>query len=173
MAELIPGFRAIYTLLLFVVTSSMVTAQVPSLKLQKNQGVGDIIFNPKTDRSDFKLCHSDNVQQYYAVDGGYETRIPLKNFSKIVLKNNKRTINCYLTVRFIVNCAGEADRYRISAVSYDFKPMNIRIGYIKQLITIVKRLRRWKQVKYQGQSCDYYQYLTFKIKSGYIIDILP
>jgi len=76
-------------------------------------------------------------------------------------------------IRFVVNCNGKSDRFRILTVNYDYEPIEFDKNITSQLLNITKSLICWIPKSVNGKKVDYYQYLIFKIKDGKIDEILP
>ena len=144
------------------------------------QNVGDIPFDKLKDNISFKICDEANIKQYYVRKSsdkpssylgekkGLENTILDKYFFPKTEKENG-----YLTLRFIVNCKGESGRFRVEEMDYKFKPFNFDKKITEQLLKIVKNLNKWIPRRGENKEFDFYQYLTFKIKNGQIIKILP
>ena len=54
-----------------------------------------------------------------------------------------------------------------------FCVISINKDISEQLLNITKSLDGWVIGKHEGKAYDYYQYLTFKIEDGELIEILP
>jgi len=151
-----------------------------SLAQNNYMNVGDIQFNASIDNKDFKVCDENNIKQYYSRyssdnPAGYKGE--KRNIEQPFLKAYKYPISKnqtgYITIRFLVNCHGESDRFRVEEMDfkYNSKVFNSKIS--SQLLNITKQLKDWIPRNGNNQNYDFYQYLTFKIKSGQIIKILP
>ena len=86
---------------------------------------------------------------------------------------NVKKENAWVRIRFIVNCFGKSDRFRILTANYDYEPIEIDKNITSQLLEITKNLNGWIPKQERGGKIDYYQYLIFKIKDGKIDEILP
>ena len=139
--------------------------------------VGDIEFNEALDNPKFKLCHGDSsVNQYFHFGGGLqyegEKKAILESFEKTykpVASNDTGLIR----IRFIVNCLGKTDRFRITSMGSDFQEKKFDTRITNQLLSITKDLNGWKILPNEEEARDYYQYLIFKIEKGAILEILP
>ncbi|WP_257666739.1 hypothetical protein [Parapedobacter tibetensis] len=146
--------------------------------LQPRQGheVGAIPYDPALDSPDFKCCNGV-VQQYYAVDGGYRggrKRLiqllkthPLSGQTLTVAKNG------YITVRFIVNRDGQTGRFRVLQVDGNYETTSFPQPFVADIVAFVEELDDWRPGQHQGNTYDYYQYLTFKLTDGKVVDLLP
>lgn len=142
--------------------------------------VGDIPFDQEIDDKNFKICNELNIKQYYVRSSsdlpptykeekrGLEKAI----FSKYKFPQSEKE-NGYLTIRFIINCKGKTGRFRIEEMDFGYKPHKFDKKITDQLLEIVKNLKDWIPRKSNGENLDFYQYLTFKIKNGQIVKILP
>lgn len=141
--------------------------------------VGDILKDSLTDNINFKVCHGDdNVFQYFNLGYGPvyagEKSTLLNTFKtkyKPVIDKNQ---NGLIRIRFIVNCEGQAGRFRILQSDTDFNETEFDEKIISQLIDITKNIGEWViLLNNNKQPVDYYFYLIFKINNGQITEILP
>lgn len=143
--------------------------------------IGDIAFDPEIDDPDFLLCRSENYTvQYYAYtnhEGDYpyinEKRELEEIFNKKYDPQMAAKESGLIRIRFVVNCKGEADRYRIISMDNNYKPKKFDKSITDQLLTITKSDLRWKSFDTEKLKRDYYMYLIFKIDNGNIIEIMP
>jgi len=138
--------------------------------------VGDISANPKLDDPSFTVCRENYIPQYYSIESRFEGEKPAIEafFQKNFIKNKKhKAENGYITIRFVVNCQGKTGRFRMQEMSLDLTPKQFSPALSEQLLQLVKMLQGWKPGQQKGLALDYYQYLTFKIQDGNIIEILP
>ncbi len=139
--------------------------------------IGNISFDEKTDRKDFILCDENHVYQYFNDSEGYlydgEKLAIEEEFQKKYNQTIVKKENAWVRIRFIVNCFGRTDRFRLLTANYNYEPIEIDKNITSQLLEITKNLSGWIPKKIKEQKIDYYQYLTFKIKDGKIDEILP
>lgn len=141
--------------------------------------VGDIYFDAKLDDPNFKLCYEAEVYQYYNFGKGLNykgEKIKINEHFKAGFKPNDNVNESgYLTIRFIVNCKGETGRFRVLGMDNDYKEKVFSESLTKQLLTLTKKLDGWMVGEFDGENVayDYYQYLTFKIEKGRLIEIMP
>ena len=153
---------------------------VISCSQEEYKNVGDIPFNKELDDESFNICNETNINQYYVRYSsdtppsykGEKRGLEKAIFSKYSFPQSEKE-NGYVTIRFIVNCEGETGRFRIEEMDFAYKPQKLDEKITSQLLEIVKNLNDWIPRKSNGESLDFYQYLTFKIKKGQIIKILP
>lgn len=143
--------------------------------------IGDIAFDPKLDNPDFHLCIPDYIAQYMSSGLSGESAIDYKGEKMAIEKvfNEKykpeftKKESGYIRIRFVVNCQGKTDRFRIIASDENYKEKTFDKNITDQLLDITKSLDGWNVKTYENQAFDYYQYLIFKIKDGQIEKILP
>ncbi len=167
--------KFIYILLFFPFLFSSQTEKAYS----RPEYVGDIKFDEKLDKKDFFLCNEGDIYQYFnnsegeGVDYEGEKFTIEEEFSNKYNFQNVNKDNAWVRIRFVVNCKGETDRFRILVSDYNYQPIEIDTKITAQLLQISKDLKGWKPKAYKGFQLDYYQYLIFKIKDGKIDEILP
>lgn len=140
--------------------------------------VGDIAFDQKLDQPGFELCNGDaNVKQYFNMGMGLQFEgdkkaidTKFRNTYKPVQGKNQ---NGWIRIRFIVNCKGEAGRFRVLEADGNYQPVKFSKEISSQLLEITKNLKGWKAMRYKDEPVDYYQYLLFKLEDGQITEILP
>jgi hypothetical protein len=151
--------------------------QTPEKKVDYPLQVGDISFNAKMDDPNFKLCDEDRVLQYYNFGKGLlynGEKIKINEHFRDGLKiKEQKGESGFLTIRFIVNCQGKAGRYRVQGMNNDYKEKIFNENLTNQLLSLTKQLDGWIVGEYGEKAYDYYQYLTFKIDNGKLIEIMP
>jgi hypothetical protein len=73
----------------------------------------------------------------------------------------------------VVNCKGETGRFRIQQMDMDYQEMKFLPETVNQLLKLTQQLHGWIIGEYNGAVRDYYQYLTFKIQEGQLMEIMP
>lgn len=139
--------------------------------------VGDIYFDSKIDDPDFKLCDETKVLQYYNFGEGLQykgEKVMINEHFKAGLKTKEqKNESGFITIRFIVNCEGKTGRYRVQGMDYDYNEKSFNPKLTNRLLDLTKQLDGWIIGEYEGKPYDYYQYLTFKIEDGNLIEIMP
>lgn len=79
----------------------------------------------------------------------------------------------YLTYRFVINCKGETGRFVTEQADLDYQKKAFNVETVSHLFEIVESLEKWRPTKVQEKLRDSYAYLTFKLKDGEIIELLP
>lgn len=139
--------------------------------------VGDINPDPKLDNPNFKPCDETRVLQYYNFAKGfqYQGEKPKINehFKSGLKTKGRKNESGFLTIRFIVNCEGKTGRFRVQEMDENYNPKRFNNELTDQLLTLTKNMDGWIIGEYEGKAYDYYQYLTFKIEDGQLIEIMP
>jgi len=139
--------------------------------------VGDITFDKALDDTAFKLCNEERVTQYYSFSKGLQYKGEklkiIDHFKRYFQPTNDTNQIGYVTVRFVVNCEGKTGRFRVQEMDNNYKPTKLATSLVVQLLELTKQLDGWEVGEYDKRKFDYYQYLTFKIKNGFIEEIMP
>lgn len=141
--------------------------------------VGDSTTDPTLDNPDFKTCNGDEYAfQYFNIGEGFRYQGEKTALVSQILKkyNPLSDINDqsgYIRIRFIVNCKGEAGRFRIISSNFDYQEKVFDKAITNQLLTILKELDGWEIMTKNEKPLDYYLYLIFKLDNGHIMEILP
>jgi len=141
------------------------------------KSVGDIIFDSEIDNKDFYLCNENEIIQYHndsqALEYEGEKAALVEIFKNQYVVPENSLENGLIRIRFVVNCKGETDRFRVIAMDQHYNEKKFDRLIMDQLISITKSLNGWIPKKHRGKDADYYQYLIFKIRNGQITEILP
>lgn len=140
--------------------------------------VGDIEKDTLSDNPNFKVCNGDEqILQYFNLGEG-----PVYNGEKSTILNTFQSSfkpitdkdqNGLIRIRFVVNCEGKADRFRVLQSDYNYQEIEFDKRIVTQLTNIAKGIQNW-QILYRDEvPVDYYMYLIFKITDGKITEILP
>lgn len=137
--------------------------------------VGDIAPDAALDDPSFELCNEGYVFQYYNFNGvAFEGEKPaIEDHFRSIRGKRYGNESGFVTIRFIVNCKGETGRFRVEQMDANFQTHKLSSGLVDDLLQLTKSLRGWTPAAYEGESCDYYQYLSFKIEDGRLLEILP
>jgi hypothetical protein len=144
---------------------------------------GDIDFDSNLDKKDFQLCGKGDCCQYFNDEKGLiyegEKKAIENEFKEKYRPENVKKETGSIRIRFLVNCKGETDRFRVIGMDNNFQEKVFDKSITEQLVTISKGLKGWKTKNFyfykknEKLPYDYYQYLIFKIKDGQITEILP
>jgi len=143
------------------------------------QRVGYINPNEAIDKdSDFEICTEDDyINDYY--NGG---AVPIYKGGKKAIWNivnqqlnteNLSNESGYLTFRFVVNCKGEMGRIITEEADLNFKNKIFNEATTTNFYNILKEMKDWIPVKIKDNNVNAYFYLTFKLKDGELIELLP
>jgi hypothetical protein len=162
-------------LIIFILFASCSNKTLPTARYPNM--IGDIDFDPKMDNKNFQVCNEAYIVQYFNNSEGLEyegEKIAIeKEFTNLYNAKIVRKESGLVRIRFVVNCKGKTDRFRIIAMNENYAPHTFDSRLTQQLLAITKQLKGWKPKIYDGTRVDYYQYLIFKIKDGEIAEILP
>ena len=132
--------------------------------------------DPKLDKKDFYLCNDQRIVQYYSVKTDYlgERKEIYKQFNaKYQFDPTYRIENGYITIRFIVNCKGETDRFRIYEIDDQYNLKSFPQSLKDQFLNIAKSLNHWIPGHSEGINYDSYYRITIKLVEGKIESIKP
>jgi hypothetical protein len=150
-------------------------AQVPPVTYPDH--VGDIAFDPETDKADFFLCDPKTIYQFYNCGTTYKgEKKALKDqiFASYTYSAQHSDVNGYIVIRFVVNCKGETDRFRITEIDADYKVTKFPKDLTGQLLKITKSLKDWIPCRTpDGQEYNSYVYLNYILKNGKLQDVGP
>lgn len=148
-----------------------------------NTNIGDIAFDPATDRSSFQRCGEGqyDVPQYYQSQTAYTggTQALRQHFLRATLPRSTGTQEGYITIRFLINCHGETDRFRVMQIDKAYQPAHFSPTLVAALMGQTKGLHAWLPGKFSdpgahhGEALDSYYYLLLKISHGRVVDVLP
>ncbi len=159
--------------------------QIPLKKFKKMAGIPrhrvayidpDQTMDPK---ESFETCYPiDRIRDYYNgqrisyYEGGKKAILKTVNAQLNEKKTGKES--GYLTFRFVVNCKGEAGRIITEQADLDFQRKEFSEITIQHFYEIFQQLNNWIPPRSSREdSVDAYFYLTFKLKDGKIIELLP
>jgi hypothetical protein len=126
----------------------------------------------------FALCDAhDQIVDYYNgdPDAGYAKgkRALLKELEKGLDPAMLGNASGYLTFRFVINCNGEAGWFVTEQCNLDFVSTTFDQQTVQHLGGLVSSLSDWQPTTVRGEVRDSYFYLTFKMRDGKLVHILP
>lgn len=127
----------------------------------------------------FEICNSKNrIYDYYNGDEITYYEGGKKEIWKIVspLLQEDKTLNesGYLTFRFVINCKGEVGRVTTEQADLDFQRKQFDEITVNHFYQIFQQLNHWIPIRNREKATvDAYFYLTFKLKDGKLIELLP
>ena len=166
-----------FSFLLFLLCSCKTEPQKDS-ENEYLRWVGDIELNETTDKPDFRICNGEEqILQYFNLGAGplypEEKSTLLETFESKYEPVETNNQNGFIRIRFVVNCEGKADRFRILQADKDYNEIEFDERITDQLLEILKGIGSWKVMYRQEVPVDYYSYLIFKMNDGRITEILP
>lgn len=159
----------------FFTASLHLCSQPAPLASNRPEHVGDISFDPSKDDSDFIICDTQRVIQYYGTTSYY------KNHKKEIAQfltsrftpSDTLHQSGYITIRFIINCKGETGRFRMFELDSNYHAFHFSEKISGQLLQLTKQIKGWQPAKYSDYILDSYQHIIFKIRNGKIVSISP
>jgi hypothetical protein len=151
---------------------------------EKNQSekylrwVGDIEKNKQKDETDFEVCNGDeSVYQYFhfgegPVYHGEKSKI-FTHFESKYKPISGDEGSGFIRIRFIVNCEGQAGRFRVLQSDENYQEKEFNTTIVSQLLDLTKGIDQWEVFYRNEKPVEYYMYLIFKVKNGQLIEILP
>lgn len=141
--------------------------------------VGYIDPAKRLDKNDnFNICGSqDKIIDYYNSDpdanyiGGKKAL--WTSISPKIIPEKLHNESGYLTFRFVINCQGKTGWFITEQAGLDFNEKKFDQETISHLLEIITALEKWQPAYLWGENQDAYFYLTFKLKDGEIIELLP
>jgi len=140
--------------------------------------VGDIEFNEKLDDPAFKKCTPEKMIsiQYYQGKNGFDYKgeklAIIEKLQKEKISSESK-MNGYITVRFLVNCEGKTELFRVQQMDADLRETEPDKELGEKLLRFTESLDGWIPKEIKGFKAGYYQYLTYKIEDGKVSEVLP
>ena len=129
-----------------------------------------------TTRTVYNNCKEDPIY-YYAVKGKYpmNSESLLKELHHFLqTKNNSYTGNGYITFRCRIGCDGKkGGRVQVLQTDELYKTTHFKKEFVNELYAFFKTMDKWPIVKIKEENVSYMTYITFKIKNGKVIAIIP
>ncbi|MTI20377.1 hypothetical protein E1176_05020 [Fulvivirga sp. RKSG066] len=170
-------YKLHFLALLLVIAGCNSEQTTRETKPSYNRYVGDINFDSSTDDADFLVCNGDeNVIQYFNSGNGLQykgEKIAIYEAFNKSYEPVDTDESGWVRVRFIVNCEGKTGRFRLLSSDFNYQEKTFDSEITDQLLSIAQKLTGWRALPGKQGGLDYYQYLTFKIEKGHIIEILP
>ncbi len=139
--------------------------------------VGDSVYDPEIDDPTFAVCHGEGmVKQYFNFSQGFKYNGERSTLlEKIYSRYEPVDVDesGWIRIRFVVNCKGQAGRFRLTQSDENYKERAFDQRISSQLMSIVQSLSGWALMPSAEKPEDYYLYLLFKIENGNITEVLP
>jgi hypothetical protein len=100
----------------------------------------------------------------------------LKEVQTFLQQQNKNYINSgYITFRFMIDCEGKPlPKTQVLQTNEKYAAFHFEKELVEELFAFLKTLDKWRMAKAtDGNSYSYKAFLTFKIKDGKVINIIP
>jgi hypothetical protein len=115
---------------------------------------------------------------YYQVGGKYpESSSSLLQEAQTFLqkKNSAYSGNGYVTFRFKIDCSGkEMKKVQVIQTDEKYKGYHFDKEFVNELYSFVKTLDKWRiPTTSEHKPIAYITFVTFKIKNGKVINIIP
>jgi len=90
-------------------------------------------------------------------------------------KNNSYSGSGYITFRFIIDCEGHMlKKVRVFQTDESYTNTHFEKMLVNELFDYVKTLDKWKKAGAKtGPAFNYMAFITFKIRNGKVINIIP
>jgi hypothetical protein len=138
------------------------------------QSVGEIAFDPKRDDPRFKMCNANWVWQ------GYQLKTKMDETPLLVAREFKSQFQTrdewknesgLIRVRFLVNCNGQTDRFRLLELDFDLNEKKFSESLSAHVLNIAKSIQ-WPTRRANQQTVDYYHHFSIRIVDGELVDIV-
>jgi hypothetical protein len=121
-------------------------------------------------------CATVPLVRYYSVNGKYprSSETLAKGAQEFLRRQNQSYSGSgYVTFRFIVDCAGHRQpKTQVLQTDTNYKRFHFRKELVEGLYSYLQTLTEWP-VAQASQSVNYVAYLTFKLKDGKVIAVIP
>ncbi len=126
----------------------------------------------------YKLCGDAYIQRTYngaALDAYYINKKHFRDEAFANFNTNTYTDNGYLNLRFLVNCEGHAGWFEIIEMNLDLEEQKLNLDLVKALLNFTAQSKHWNILSYTktGEAYNYYNYVSYRIENGKIIEIIP
>lgn len=122
-------------------------------------------------------CKND-TQYFYSVGGKYpqSSSTLLKAVQAFLQQENKSYGNSgYITFRFVIDCEGKrSQKTQVLQTDEKYTSNHFDKELVNELFVFLKTMDKWKiAASKEGAIFSYKAFLTFKIKNGKVINIIP
>lgn len=155
---------------------------MPEFRKQQQHGLERVAYNDPEHtlgyRPDFELCTTtEAIIDYYNADPDIHYRGGKYALWKAIrpqLEPGKlENASGYLTFRFVINCEGKTGRFTLEPADLNFQPTQFPEQTVVHLGEITAGLTDWQRGQLKGEPADAYAYLTYKLKDGELVELLP
>jgi hypothetical protein len=115
---------------------------------------------------------------YYQVKAKYPVSSAiLLNESREFMRQRKQVYsgNGYITFRFLINCKGVMSRVLVQQTDENYKSFRFQKEFVNDPYSYLATMRQWKtNLGIQNlNNINYIAFISFKIKNGEIVNIIP
>jgi hypothetical protein len=138
------------------------------------QAIGAIEFDPKRDDAKFKMCNAGWVWQGYQLKTKMDETplVVLREFkSQFQPKDEWKNESGLIRIRFLVNCNGQVDRFRLLELDFDLNEKKFSESLSTHVLAIARSMH-WPTRRAQQQTVDYYHHFSVRIVDGQLVDII-
>jgi hypothetical protein len=122
-------------------------------------------------------CAQANWVRYYNVQGKYpRSSYTLAHEAQAFLQRQKQAYagSGYVTFRFAVDCAGQRQpRVQVLQTTAQYQPTHFRPELVEALYAYLQTLTEWRVGQVKNVPVNYLAYLTFKLKDGKVVAVVP
>lgn len=123
-----------------------------------------------------QACATVPTVRYYSVNGKYprSSETLAKNARAFLQRKSQAYSGSgYVTFRFIVDCAGRRQpKTQVLQTDAQYQRFRFRKELVEELYAFLQTLTEWPVAK-ASQPVNYVAYLTFKLKDGKVIAVVP
>jgi len=122
-------------------------------------------------------CASAGWARYYSVQGKYpRSSSTLAHEAQAFLQQQKQGYvgSGYVTFRFVIDCAGHRQpRVQVLQTTAQYQPTHFDKALVEALYAYFQTLTEWRVGAMQNAPVNYLAYLTFKLKDGNVVAVVP
>jgi hypothetical protein len=115
--------------------------------------------------------------RYYSVQGKYpRSSYTLAQEAQAFLQQQKQAYvgSGYVTFRFVVDCAGHRQpRVQVLQTDSQYQPTHFDKALVEALYAYFQTLAEWRVGLANNLAVNYIAYLTFKLKDGKVVAVVP
>lgn len=122
-------------------------------------------------------CARAGWARYYSVQGKYpRSSYTLAQEAQAFLQQQKQAYagSGYVTFRFIIDCAGHRQpRVQVLQTDAQYQPTHFDKALVEALYAYFQTLAEWRVGLAKNVAVNYSAYLTFKLKDGKVVAVVP
>jgi hypothetical protein len=122
-------------------------------------------------------CAKAGWARYYSVQGKYpRSSYTLAQQAQAFLQQQKSVWagSGYVTFRFGIDCAGHRQpRVQVLQTDAQYQPTHFDKALVEALYAYLQTLTEWRVGVMQNVPVNYIAYLTFKLKDGKVVAVVP